>query len=433
MDSVRVRPMPRPLPALHRLAPRAFYGWFVAVGASGLAFVSVGIGFYCQVVFLHGLVGERGWSTASVAGASSLYFVFVGLCGHAIGRPVDRYGPRRFIAIGAGLMAAALLALGSLSAPWQLYPVYLLLAAGFALAGSVPSSALVTRWFEARRARAMAIAQTGVSVGGVVLVPLATGWIAADGVGTATHRLALLLLVVALPITLAVLRDDPRTHGLRPDGAGAAPPGAPARGVPQRRWTVREARRTRSFRLLALAFSIQLFVQVAFAIHQLAFLSERLPATTAALAVSTTAAGSIAGRLAVGAVADRMRLERLAAALFLTQAVALALFASAERPVWLFAASLGFGATIGNVFMLQSLLVGQLFGAASYGAVYGALQLVTQLGSGLGPAALGLAFERLGGYPLPLGVLAALAVAAAAIVARVRPPRAPHEGAAARR
>ena len=52
---------------------------------------------------------------------------------------------------------------------------------------------------------------------------------------------------------------------------------------------------------------------------------------------------------------------------------------------------------MGNIFMLQPLLVGEFFGVAAFARVLGALQLLTQIACGLGPFAVGLAFERFGG------------------------------------
>ena len=86
------------------------------------------------------------------------------------------------------------------------------------------------------------------------------------------------------------------------------------------------------------------------------------------------------------------------------------------------AASFVFGLTMGNIFMLQPLLVAEYFGVGSFASVLGSLQLVTQLASGLGPVALGFAFERVGGYERPLEALAGIAVAAALVLSRVRPP-----------
>ena len=146
---------------------------------------------------------------------------------------------------------------------------------------------------------------------------------------------------------------------------------------------------------------------------------------SASLAVSTTAAGSFAARLAVGSFADRISKPRLAALLMIVQGATLAGFALCSQPLSLFALSLVFGFTIGNVFLLQALLVAECFGVRSFGSVLGMLQLVTQTASGLGPYALGLLHERLGGYSDALMPLSLLAGLAALLVSRVRAPDSP--------
>jgi sugar phosphate permease len=415
----------RPLPPLHRLAPRTYYGWVVALGVSAVSFVVVGIGFYGMVVFLNELCAQRGWSRSAVSSATSLYWMVAGTTGSLIGRSVDRHGARPWIAAGAVVMALGLLLLGRVRETWQVFAVYPVIAVGFAMAGTVPTSSIITRWFAARRARAMSVAQTGVSLGGMVLVPVATTLAVERGIATAAAVLAVVVVAVALPVAAGVLRRDPADHGLSVDGGAPPPPRVALDEAAQLRvWRRREALRTPTFALLAAAFGVMLFCQVAFALHELAFLRERLDARAAALAVSTTAGGSLVARLVVGSFADRVPKRALAAALFLLQAAALLGFTHARGAPALYAASLVFGFTIGNIFMMQALLVGELFGAASFGAVYGVLQLVTQIGSGLGPMALGVAFDRFGGYAGPVQVLAALAVGAALVISRVAPPAA---------
>jgi hypothetical protein len=78
---------------------------------------------------------------------------------------------------------------------------------------------------------------------------------------------------------------------------------------------------------------------------------------------------------------------------------------------------------MGNIFMMQPLLVGEFFGVVAFASVLGALQLGTQLASGLGPYAVGVAYERWGGYEHAFEALAALALVAGLVLARVREPR----------
>jgi MFS family permease len=419
-----LEPVRKPLPAIHRLAPDAFYGWTIAFGLAALSSVVVGIGFYGIAVFLDALATERAWPRAGVSLATTVYFVASGIGGSLIGRAVDRYGSRGFIVAGTTLMAVALLALGGVERQGQLMAVYALLALGFALTGNVPTGAILTRWFVTRRARAMSISQTGVSVGGVVLVPVVTQLVHERGLSAATTVLAALLILFGWTLAAFVLRSDPREFGLAPDGLrdGAAPLPPALQAVEQRVWTPRETLRTPSFWLLVGAFASILFCQVGTAMHQLALLRDHLDARTAALAVSTTAAGSFAARLAVGSFADRISKPRLAALLMCVQGVTLAGFALCTQTLPLFALSLVFGFTIGNVFLLQALLVAECFGMRSFGSVLGLLQLVTQTASGLGPFALGVLHGRLGGYSDALLPVSGLAFVAAALVSRVRPP-----------
>jgi MFS family permease len=420
----------RPLPLLGRLLPGLFYGWVVAFGSALVAFVCVGIGFYSITVLLDALVETRGWSRASVSGASTLYFVVTGVTGTFVGRAIDRYGGRAWIAGGACLLGAGLVLVGQVTAPWQLYAVYTLMAVGFSMSSNVPTTALITRWFMHLRVRAMSVSQTGVSLGGIVIVPLATGLIQTEGLGFATRVLAGLVVGISLPVTLLVLRWDPGDHGLEPDGSRAPRVDNPMLedAVQRRVWTLREALGTSTFWLLAAAFSAILFSQVGMLVHELAFLRQHLSPATAALGVSTTAAGSLLGRLVVGAFADRVEKRWLCMALFGLQACALIGFTLARGPAALYIAAFAFGSTIGNIFMMQGLLVGEMFGIPSYGRVFGMLQLLTQVAGVLGPVGVALAFEWSGGYAGSARLLAAFCAVALLLVSRIRPASPPLAG-----
>jgi MFS family permease len=409
---------------LHRLFPRLFYGWLVAAGASVLSFAGVGIGFYSLPLLLDALCQTHGWSRTSVSGATSLYIVVGAVTGTLVGRSIDRRGARGFIVAGACVMAAALWAIGRATSTQQLYLLYPVMAVGFAMCAGVPTQAIVTRWFVVRRALAMSVAFTGVSVVAVSLKKLGTLLIHSRGLDFATAVLALLLVAVALPVAAFVLRFDPLEFGLVPDGANAPLPRNELLGeeAQRRRWRTREALGTSTFWLLALAFATILFAQQSMLIHQIAFMREPLGPTGAALGMSTTAGGSIVGRLAVGSFADRVDKRRLALVLFLVQAGIYLLFAEVSGRAAFYAVALVFGFTIGNVFMMQSLLVGELFGLRSFGSVFGMLGLMVQPAAGLGPYAMGLLFEFFGGYEPALRVLAVLALLAASVLTRVKPP-----------
>jgi MFS family permease len=413
----------RPLPALHRISPHLFYGWIITAGAFFLLFVIVGVGFYGLMIFLDALCSARGWSRASVSGATTLYFLTSGATGTLIGRAVDRHGARGWILGGALLMAAGVLAVGRVQTPTGLYVVYVFTALGFGMSSGVPINAILARWFVARRGRALSFAQTGVSVGGMILVPVASSLVERGGLPLAVGWLAAIVVLVTLPVVVFVLRWDPRDHGLEPDGGATewSRSGLLSDSVQRRVWRRREVLGTLSFWLLAMTFGAMLFHQTGFLIHELAFLRGWI-GDLAPYAVSVTAFGSVVGRLLVGTFVDRVNKRALSQGIFLFQAAALVALISIEHPATVLASAFLFGLTIGNVYMMQSLLAAELFGMVSFATVFGMLQFLTAMMGALGPAALGILFDRVGGYVPAIRTLVIVPVGAALLLGLLRPP-----------
>ena len=138
--------------------------------------------FFSFSVFLVPLVAEFGWSRGLTAGAMSVSTVVQGLLAPVTGVFVDRFGPRRVILVGAVLLSGAFVLGAAIETPWQLY-LYtgVVGATGLVGLGWVPMGVLVSRWFPARRGRAVGIAFSGMGVGIFVIGPLAQWLIARSG------------------------------------------------------------------------------------------------------------------------------------------------------------------------------------------------------------------------------------------------------------
>jgi MFS family permease len=416
----------RPLPGVARFLPEgSYYGWAVAVGCSFLMLVGVGVGYYGLAVFLRPLQEVHGWSNRVVSGATGLYFGVSGITGAIVGPHIDRRGPRTFMLVGSVLIGASVSLIGYVHAIWQLYAVYTVLAVAFGLATSVSVNAVMTRWFVARRAKAMSISSTGISVGGMVLAPLGSKLIDVGGLELASPVMGALVIAVALPVILFVIVPDPAHVGLLPDGLAPAAPvrSTLAESVQLRAWTRPQAIRTQAFWAMLVGFGVVLTAQTGFVIHQISFLETRVGSrSTAALALSVTAFGSIVARLVVGTFADRIDKKGLTIALFVVQASAVAGVVATDNVPLTYLLTLVFGFTIGNVYMMMSLLVGEVFGTVSFGAVFGLVSLVGQTGSGLGPFVVGWLEDTTGGYSTPFTISAAATLAAAVAIAVLRPP-----------
>lgn len=415
-------------PLAARVLPRRwFYGWYIALACSALMFVGMGVGYYGLAVYLGPLKEAHGWSNTAVSGATGLYFSVMGVTSAFVGPRIDRRGPLRFMVVGMVLCGVAASLIGFVRELWQLYAVYAGLAVAVGMSVGVAINAIMTRWFVRRRARAMSISATGVSLGGVVLSPLISRLIDIGGLELAAPAMGALILAVALPVILFVIAWDPREMGLHPDGIplDEAPTRATlAADVQLRRWTPQEAMRTLPFWAILIAFLLVLLAQTGYVIHQISFLSERMGSRSeAAFALSVTAFGSIVARLVVGTFADALDKRLLTVVLLLVQASAVVGIVLVENIVSTWFLTLVFGFTIGNIYMMQSLLVGEIFGLVSFGSIFGLVNFAGQVGSGGGPFLVGLLEDVTGSYTVPFILTAALTYLAAGVILLARPVR----------
>ena len=411
--------------ALRVLPARVHYAWWIVVGTAVLMFVTIGVGYYGLAVFLRPLQEENGWSNATVSGATGLFFVLGGITGFVIGPGVDRRGPLAYINAGVVLMVVSVGSLAVISEVWHLYLAYTGQALAYGLCGAVAINALMSRWFVTRRAWAMSITFTGVSLGGMVLAPVGTWLVGRGGVELAAPILAALVGVVALPMSLLVLVGDPASVGLGPDADApneSVQNTALSDEVQLRIWTRAEAMRTKSFWAISIAFVIVLLAQTGFLVHQIAFLEERLGSrNAAALALSTTAFGSIIARLVVGRFADGLDKRVLTVGIIIVQGVAVLGATLIDNRISTYVFVLIVGFTIGNVYMLQTLITAEIFGLVSLGAVLGTMTLMSQIGSGLGPFLVGWAEDMTDSYRLPFVLTGLATIAAALLIMLARP------------
>ncbi|MDA0352641.1 MAG: MFS transporter [Chloroflexi bacterium] len=426
---------PRRPPAARIFPQGIFYGWAIAIAVATLMMFVAGIGYYGLAVFLEPLQEEHGWSNSAVSGAASVYFLTSGVTAAFFGPHVDRRGPMGFMTVGFLLVGGAAALIGFVQELWQLYAVYVLLALGFGMSSNVAVNAIMTRWFMVRRARAMSVSSTGISLGGVILAPAGAWLVDRGGLELAAPVMGAMVVLVALPVLWGVIAFDPRQMGLHPDGIDPTVSLAQTRARMDaasqlRRWTICEAMRTVSFWAVLVAFTLVLVSQTGFVIHQIAFLEDRLGSrSAAAFALSTTAFGSIVARLVVGIFADAIDKRWLTVVLFVVQASAVLLVLRTDNVALTYALTLTFGFTIGNIYMMQSLLVSEIFGMVSFGAVFGIIALAGQAGSGLGPFVVGFLEDRSGGYDLPFTVAALVTYGAAFVVLLARPVGLPAAGA----
>ncbi len=362
-----------------------FYGWIMVGAIFFTLSITSGLGFYNASVILRAAVDELDTTVSAVSGATALFFGISGLTGFVLARVMDRVDIRWFYVAGGISGSVALLGLRWVDSVPKLYLFFGLFGISFAAGGLVPGTTLIARWFSRRRSVALSIASSGLSFGGIALTPFAARLIENRSLSGAGPWMALAWLLGVLPVAVWLLRSNPSELGLEPDGDPTPPTPIPIAGA-----TFGAATATRFFRFLSVTYAMVFLAQVGALAQLFNLVAERVDSGTAATALSTLAFASVAGRLAGGLVVTRISTRSLTAALVLVQALALSLVAVSDSTAALIASSALFGLSVGNLLMLQPLILAETFGVREYSRIYSLNQLIGTLGVAGGPFLLGV-------------------------------------------
>jgi len=390
-------------------------GAFVVATAFAALFSVVGLALYGLPLYYDFMVSEFGWSRTMVTSGNAISKLVVGpLFGFAAGWIVDRFGPRRLMMAGILMAGGALVGLGLTSAAWTFYFFYFFNALGYVCGGPLPCQVLVSRWFDRTRGKAMGIAYLGIGIGGAA-VPLLSHWLTdLFGWRGSLQAVGVLIVLIALPMAFFVREApiDTRDPALRqPQGI----PGTSRRG----RVALRTILATPAFYLLALGSMCSIAAVGGTNQHLKLFLSldRGYSQGDAAQVISLVLAVSIAGRLLMGWLADRMPRKRVMLIIYLLVACAIPLLMVRTSTWSIYAFAVIFGLGLGGEYLIIPLMAGELFGIGVLGRVMGIVLTADGVAEATAPMLVGSFRDRFGSYDVGFLVLVGAALVGAAAIA----------------
>ena len=351
--------------------------WWVVAGVFLVLMVSSGFGFYNLSVYMNALADERSFAVGELSGAIAVMFVVSGVSGMGVARLMERVDVRWVMVAGAAIAGASLAAVGAAQEIWHVWLLYALFGIGNSGISLIPGTTLVTRWFPgANRSVALSVASTGLSTGGIVLTPACASVIHHLGIGAAMPWFGAVQFLVIVPIALWLVRSWPDETR------------AEARPLPGE--SVRSALGSRFFLATTAAYVLILGTQVGAIAHLFNHVQRMTDHVVASLAVSVMAGVSIVGRLLGGVVVTTFPILAFTLINVAGQSLGMVALAYADSEVTALAGAAVFGITVGNLLMLQPLIVVQAFGVGGYPRLYAVANAATTLGVAGGPLAMGL-------------------------------------------
>lgn len=404
-----------------------FYGWWIAIAASGMSFLGGGTFLYGMAVFFDPIRLHFGWSYTATSLGYSLRSMETGIAAPVFGFLSDRHGARKLLLLGISLAGVGFILLSFTNSLATFYIYFIILSTGWAPVLGVVNVRAVANWFRRKASRAMGVVLMGTAAGGL-LPPLIARLLEAYGWRSTLFQMGVAILVLGIPLCL-VVRDRPEDSGYLPDG-DTAPANAGAQAddqspdpPPYPQMRLGEVLRTPAFWLLALAFTVSFGLTNTVITHHMAYLSTIGFSTTQGVWLLTIFSFvGIPSRLLMGWLGDVMDKRKLLAVLFFIGFIGVLALARAQSLWHLVVYAIALGIAWNGSVPLRGSIQLQYFGSKSYGSILGLFFTVITVGGSLAPIMAGRIYDTTGSYRPAFYILAAAMLAATPLFLLVRPP-----------
>lgn len=403
-----------------------YYGWKIVAAIVVQLTFSSGLSFYNHSIYLNALAAQPAFDVQTASFAVSIFFLSGGIAGLWVAKWVQEYDLRICISAGAVVSFLALSSLAYVETVWQLFIAYGFFGIGFSASSLIPATTLVARWFHKRRAMALSIASTGLSLGGVIITPLCVLLVESFGFKLAAPIMGVMFIVGIIPVVWIWLRPSPASMGIAVEGdrfsESSKSTGDDADSLTAARETERlytalegvtfkQARSGRFFWGVTIGYIFLMMAQVGGIAHQYGLVRELLDEAETAVVVAILPVASIIGRLIGGWVVGQMSIRLFAILMMALQSLSLVLLASGFSVLTLCLGLALFGITVGNLLMLQPLIIAEAYGVREYARIFSVANLMSSWGTAAGPAVLGFAYVASENqYSLSYGIAAAAGV-----------------------
>ncbi len=365
----------------------AYPGWRVALASGMGVLVSFGsLLVYTFGIFLKPLTTEFGWSREAASLAFGIAAIMIAVCSPLLGYLLDRVGARRVILPCMIIFGCAFASLSVLTRNlWHLYAIFAILGAVGSGTAHLAYTRAVSTWFDRRRGMALALVMAGGAVGAIVLPPAAQALIQSVGWRGAFAILGAMVLAIALPVVVPLVRERPGfDRGRRVETEGVS---------------VAHAMRSRAFWILIVVLFLFSIGQNGAMTHLSALLTDRgVSPHDAAIAVSLMGAASLVSRLVTGWLLDRFFAPRLACCVFALASLGIFILSFAHSLVMGSLAAILVGAGMGGEADMTPYILSRYFGLRSFSMLYGFTWTGYAVAGAIGPVLMGRAFDTTASY-----------------------------------
>ncbi|MBW2209165.1 MAG: MFS transporter [Deltaproteobacteria bacterium] len=403
------------------------YGWWIVLVAFYSCLIFSGCIFFAFSLFVKPLQAEFEWSRSTIMGAFTCLYLALAVTSPFAGKAVDRFGAKSVMALGGAFMAMGFALLFALKSPLHFYLGNIIIGIGGSATGPIPGTAVVSDWFREKRGLAIGIMSMGIGVGGLVLAPLLGGFIIPDLGWRMGYLCISILACTTIPLALLVIKKRGIDTTTIQKAANRGTTEKDGQVAFTNDLNLRDALLSPAFWLITGAIFLSQFAIVGTVQSQVPHLQDiGFPVSTAAAALGGIGLVSAFSKLFFGWVCDLIK-SKYAFALgvfFMAVGTFTLMMIDPTSPlfiIWAYSVTMGFGG--GSWLPVISMIVSTNFGLASYGAIFGAVALIQNLGVSMGPLFAGYIYDTTNGYHWAFVIFMVLYAIAIPTVLAVKRPK----------
>ena len=344
--------------------------------------VSWGSLYYAFTILAPGMQHETGWSTGIVFGAYSWSLLIAGLASTPAGMLLDRFGGRPVMGLGSLLAGVGLLWLANVQSVTQYFAAWTVIGVAMAMVLYEAAFATINREFLLHARKGISVLTLFGGLASTVFWPLTLKLNGMFGWRTTWMIYGAVQLAMCAPLHALLAAGERRSPK---SGATAASDTPVARD-----FTLQEALRDPTFWKLAFAFSANMFIFSALAVHLIPLLQRFGHSIGTAVFVATLIGPfQVVGRIGEMTFARNALPQTVGKLVFATLPVALlALLLFGQHQIAAAGFCVLFGLSNGILTIVRGTVPQALFGRENYGAISGAMAGPALLAKAAGPLAV---------------------------------------------
>ncbi|MCF0150327.1 MAG: MFS transporter [Firmicutes bacterium] len=381
---------------------KIFYGWAIVAMCSVIILITYGIGYNTMTAFNIPMCTSTGITRQQFSFMYTLMSVGQIIVSFYATKILRRLGLLNCIKAGTVLFLGLTLYSCFITRPWQLYLLGLLYAPTFLSGGFFCLSLVIANWFKENRGLATGVVFMSSGLGSVFLLPLVNSWIQCYGWNRAKLYLFFISLVM-VPIVFFLLREKPEDMGLKALGAeneealqklSSAAASEDLWGYDRKDLLRLPGAWAYGLFVIGLNFAVSMGSTVIPYLCDIGF-----DASVATKVQSMDMLSLAIGRIAAGFLCDKFTVRKAGKFFIaLSPFMPIGLLLAARGSYALVFLVIGYGMAMTLNSVLNTLLIGMLFGRKHFSSVYGLYNAIGGVIGAASPVIYGKIYAQTGSY-----------------------------------